>query len=602
MPFFQRLKRAFGFDSQEYYHDEDEQGIDATVVPLRRRTEQNPQHDKIESPSSSQGHGQPAPDHAAQQNTVAGQDALTASDRIVPVEIFKTVVDVFNKSLPDFLGESVDAERQQKFLYDALDQGMKDYLDSLDHNARRRYDEMRHADLLKTDSELRELRETLKRQEEDSDELKKSQLSAERQKRALNERVRDLEKQIATLQADSEQLDLENKSLVNKLRINSLQEKDIEALRSDAAQLQEQLSRLTAENTRLKEGLEQAKLRDTLGETMVSDLQSKAAEALKSLTEKEKELADMAADKANLESELAEMQTLRDDLKGALLRAATAEKTAADNSASTDELHRQLEEAKAERDESRAIAEANATQLAKAREKLAVIAEIQTQVEQLEEARLKTDAQIRRHKDELLEKDELIKQKDSDISDKNIALFQKDAAIKRLEDMCDSLRKQIEDADFKHSEVQSALRSEINRLKRIPATPAVEAETIVSEAPTPASQVTTETQKTATRTVSIDYTLDQLPIIEKEEHPAANTKATTQEPRRQPRKTAAKPVAQTKAPTNEIPPIDEDNWLIPTPPRNNRQKNTETAENDDFGYKEPPRRPESDNPAQMSLF
>lgn len=633
MAIFKRLKRAFGFDSQEYYEEDDTPGIDATVVPLRKRNEERASQYAAPAVTAHRHDAAPseaAPSADATPETIAEDAGMS---RAVPSEIFRTVVEVFNRSLPDFLGDSVDAERQQKFLYDALDDGMKRYLGSLDRDARRRYDEMRHADMLKTETELKELREALRRQEEEAEDVKKSQLSAERQKRALNERVRDLEKQIATLQAESEQLDLENKSLVNKLRINALQEKDIEAMRADAAELQEQLAKLRVENTRLSEGLEQAKLRDTLGETMVSDLQGRASEALKSVQEKERELAAVTAEKASLETQLAEMQTLRDDLEGALLRAATAEKGVADNKSVADDLRRQIDDLRAERDEARTLAEGNAQQLARAREKLTVIAEIQTQVEQLEEARLKTDAQIRRHKDELLEKDDIIKQKDSDISDKNIALYQKDAAIKRLEDQCDSLRKQLEDAEFRHSQTQSAMREEINRLKKLPAPkPAVPEKSDKSDssdksdlsdlpgkpdmAPLtePVSQknevpvtivAKAPVSKTATKAGSIDYALDDLPIIE--------TPVTKPAPKKSAAKSAAKPERENESvsaapsvkrePVNELPSIDDDaNWLIPTPPKKTRQRAADATDSDDFGYKEPPRRPEPDNPAQMSLF
>lgn len=637
MAIFKRLKRAFGFDSQEYYEEDDTPGIDATVVPLRKRTEERASQYAVPAVTAHRHDATPseaaAPSADATPETIAEDAGMS---RAVPSEIFKTVVEVFNRSLPDFLGDSVDAERQQKFLYDALDDGMKRYLGSLDRDARRRYDEMRHADMLKTETELKELREALRRQEEEAEDVKKSQLSAERQKRALNERVRDLEKQIATLQAESEQLDLENKSLVNKLRINALQEKDIETMRADAAELQEQLAKLRVENTRLSEGLEQAKLRDTLGETMVSDLQGRASEALKSVQEKERELAAVTAEKASLETQLAEMQTLRDDLEGALLRAATAEKGVADNKSVADDLRRQIDDLRAERDEARTLAEGNAQQLARAREKLTVIAEIQTQVEQLEEARLKTDAQIRRHKDELLEKDDIIKQKDSDISDKNIALYQKDAAIKRLEDQCDSLRKQLEDAEFRHSQTQSAMREEINRLKKLPAPkPAVPeksdksdksdssdrsdqsdlpgkpdmaplAEPVSQKNEVPVTIVAkAPVSKAATKAGSIDYALDDLPIIE--------TPVAKPAPKKSAAKSAAKPERENESvsaapsvkrePVNELPSIDDDaNWLIPTPPKKTRQRAADATDSDDFGYKEPPRRPEPDNPAQMSLF
>ena len=57
---------------------------------------------------------------------------------------------------------------------------------------------------------------------EDSSEAKKQQLSAERQKRALTDKVRELEKQLADISAENEQYILENKSLVNKLRVTQV--------------------------------------------------------------------------------------------------------------------------------------------------------------------------------------------------------------------------------------------------------------------------------------------------------------------------------------------------------------------------------------------
>ncbi|MDE7119804.1 MAG: hypothetical protein K2O10_04270, partial [Muribaculaceae bacterium] len=103
---------------------------------------------------------------------------------------------------------------------------------------------------------------------------------------------------------------------------------------------------------------------------------------------------------------------------------------------------------------------------------------------------------------------------------------------------------------------------------------------------------------------AIDDLIDNLPIVDKQTEPAADATPTAAEApaRRATRRTSAKATATKKTETNEIPPIDDDNWLIPTPPRSSRQKQSEASENDDFGYKEPPRRPESDNPAQMSLF
>ncbi len=70
---------------------------------------------------------------------------------------------------------------------------------------------------------------------------KQAQLSAERQKRALSERVHDLESKVLKLEADCEQYDLEKKSLMNKLKVASVKEDDIEAMRNENQDLRLQL-------------------------------------------------------------------------------------------------------------------------------------------------------------------------------------------------------------------------------------------------------------------------------------------------------------------------------------------------------------------------
>lgn len=99
--------------------------------------------------------------------------------------------------------------------------------------------------------------------------------------------MHDLEKQIASLEAEAEQYDLENKSLVNKLRLASLQEKSMETVRADEEERNAELETLRAENRQLTDAVEQLKLKETLGQTMVNDLQARASDALKALADKE---------------------------------------------------------------------------------------------------------------------------------------------------------------------------------------------------------------------------------------------------------------------------------------------------------------------------
>ena len=68
-------------------------------------------------------------------------------------------------------------------------------------------------------------------------EIKNAQLSAERQKRALNEKVHELDNRIATLEAEKEQYDLENKSLINKLKVSGVKQKELDDANDEVTRL-----------------------------------------------------------------------------------------------------------------------------------------------------------------------------------------------------------------------------------------------------------------------------------------------------------------------------------------------------------------------------
>lgn len=219
MSFFGSIKRLFGYDD---YDEEDslaESGMVQDIVD---------DSDNHQDKSSNN------------DNESEGVRFVTSSD--APVDaIFAHVVDVFNKSLPDFLARSVNPEEQKKYLFDTLDKSVKEYLAALERSveekARRRGEQERE----KLRNQIAVLQEREAKNEEKCTESKNMQLSAERQKRALAERVHDLENKLNELEAEREQLDLEKRSLLNKIKVNSVQDGDNEALRAQIAELRTQL-------------------------------------------------------------------------------------------------------------------------------------------------------------------------------------------------------------------------------------------------------------------------------------------------------------------------------------------------------------------------
>jgi chromosome segregation ATPase len=211
--------------------------------------------------------------------------------------IFEHVVATFNKSLPDFLKQSVDPEAERKYLYSSLSDDLKKYLTDIAARTEQECKQSWDADKERLQENVRELETKARTIEEKREELSQKQLSVERQKRALSDRVNDLEKQLMTYEAEREQFQLENKSLVNKLKVANVNEKDIDAMRDEINRLQEELNKARQLAIDPEADTAAAPTEDHSAE--ICALQEKVAE-LESQLKAEKELNDKANDEIEL--------------------------------------------------------------------------------------------------------------------------------------------------------------------------------------------------------------------------------------------------------------------------------------------------------------
>lgn len=178
----------------------------------------------------------------------------TAEDPSVSVEdtvheIFEHVVARFNEALPDFLRKSVDPEKEQKLLHETLSDDVKAHLSRLEDSVAKRVEGAWRAEREKLQHELKEMSRSAKDIEAKRNELRTQQLSADRQKRAMTERIHELEKQLLTSEAEKEQLELENKSMLNKVKVAQVYEKDIEDMREHINALQSEIAGLRSGKT-----------------------------------------------------------------------------------------------------------------------------------------------------------------------------------------------------------------------------------------------------------------------------------------------------------------------------------------------------------------
>ena len=298
MSFFRNIKRLFGFGSEvddEIYSDE--------------------------LPEETSSAGQPnLPD-----TTPAYANAQGDIDPNLTRQIFARVVEIVNQSLPPFLAESVDPEKQKQYLFDSLDASVKEYIASLDAVAMQKNTAIWQAEREKIKTDMDALRARAKDLEDKRSELKEKQLSADRQRRALSERVHDLEAQILKLESETEQLRLENTSLLNKIKVAAVYEQELDELRRQAAstpaaepdpeteaRIKELKSRIESLEKEIKitsderdmankrageseEAMKAARIKSEMADKMLSDIRNQSAEKTSIIAQKDALIAEKDA-------------------------------------------------------------------------------------------------------------------------------------------------------------------------------------------------------------------------------------------------------------------------------------------------------------------
>lgn len=307
---FKSLKKAFGFvDDDELINDDPE--TEAPSLP--------------DSPVSS------------------GSNTLPADPSVNTDRIFTHVVEVFNASLPDFLKAGANAEAQRRYLYDTLSADVKNHLDTLAARAQEVCESRWRADRESLNKRLKEIEERSKDLENKRLEMSQKQLSADRQKRALSERVHDLENQLSKLVADREQYDLENKSLINKLKVAGVFEKENEELRDELNRMQSEIIKArngqapATPDTETEKRIEAAEARATEAEKKIAESEKKLTESEKKALEAEQKAAEAQKKAADTERQLSETKKKIVETEA---RAENAEKEALDAALRIEELEK----------------------------------------------------------------------------------------------------------------------------------------------------------------------------------------------------------------------------------------------------------------------
>lgn len=220
MSFFNKISRMFGFGNDsdaDEFTDETTDG-EAPVPVLAADGEQQSDVPLADVPT------------------------LPEIDPDMKARIFEGVVDIFNKSLPEFLARSVDPAVQRRLLLEAMDKSASDYLSSLMLTAEQYAEKKLKVAVDAAHRESEKLKTDMAQLEQQRSSLREAQLSADRRRRALSDRVNDLESKLATAEAEREQFELENKSLLNKLKVADVQPALVEDLTKEVERLKAALA------------------------------------------------------------------------------------------------------------------------------------------------------------------------------------------------------------------------------------------------------------------------------------------------------------------------------------------------------------------------
>lgn len=296
------LRRAFGFSPDS---EEEEEDYDPTV-PTYAAGEHRASQPSQEQHATAPAEAKPAslPDVAAEKPSVTES---------LPNDLFDAVIAVFNEAQPDFVKKCLDTEAQRKYLIASIDSRLREQVENAARTSADRWKEeksrleSRIAELEGDDNVIAVLRK----------ENRRLQLSVDRQKRALLDRINDLESQVARQDKEKERFYSHRKPNTSdeelsqaKARIEELEaaiasneealknqvsagDADPETVSEQERQIAERDSRiaeLTAECDKLREEAarqstlrEQLEVKTSMSDNMINDLRNQAAAARREL-------------------------------------------------------------------------------------------------------------------------------------------------------------------------------------------------------------------------------------------------------------------------------------------------------------------------------
>lgn len=297
------LRRAFGFSPDS---EEEEEDYDPTVPTYAAGEHHASQPSRESTAAPADAKSTPAPAEAAEKVSVTES---------LPVDLFDAVIAIFNDAQPDFVKKCLDTEAQRKYLIDSIDSRLREQAEQAARSSADRWQEERSrleariSELEGDDNAMAVLRK----------ENHRLQLSVDRQKRALLDRINDLESQLAKQAEEKERFYSRRKPNALEEELNQAKAR-IEELEAAASAKAEELQKLQEAETAEAETAE-AKTPET--ETSAdTEIREKVAEQEQQIAERDKRIeecdlriAELTSECETLRGEVARQTTLREQLE-----------------------------------------------------------------------------------------------------------------------------------------------------------------------------------------------------------------------------------------------------------------------------------------------
>lgn len=288
------LRRAFGFSPDSEEEEEDYDPTVPTYAAGEHRASRPPHEQHATAPAEIKS--APAPDTVAEK---------TSGTESLPADLFDAVIAVFNEAQPDFVKKCLDTEAQRKYLIDSIDSRLREQVENAAQTSANRWKEeklrleSRIAELEGDDNAIAELRK----------ENRRLQLSVDRQKRALLDRINDLESQVARQAEEKERFYSHRKPSPSDEELSQAKAR-IEELEATIASNEEALRNQAAA------GKTDAETPDAEIEAgTISEQEQRIAEQEKQIAERDSRIAQLTAECDKLREEAARQSTLREQLE-----------------------------------------------------------------------------------------------------------------------------------------------------------------------------------------------------------------------------------------------------------------------------------------------